>query len=241
MKTVKEVSCLTGVSVRTLHHYDAIGLLKPTRVTDAGYRLYDDTALERMYLILLFREIGFPLKDIQGILDAPDFDRNRVIEQQIALLQKKVDHLNNRINLAKGIKVIGVRFLEFDGFDVNQIDNYAAQAKTLYGKTSAFKEYQQKADGRTKEQEEALGEQVMDFFVRLGKMRSEDPGSESAQAWVRQLQEFFSEHYYTCTPQILKGLGEGYAGGGSLNENIDAAAGKGTGEFAHRAIEIYCG
>lgn len=240
MKTVKEVSSLTGVSIRALHHYDAIGLLKPTRVTEAGYRLYDDAALERLYLILIFREIGFPLKDIQDILDAPDFDRNRVIERQIALLQKKVDHLKNQINFAKGIKLIGVRFLEFHGFDVNKIDDYAAQAKTLYGKTDAYKEYAQKRAGRSKQQENALGEQVMDFFVRLGSLRGEDPGSEAVQAWVKELQEFFTAHYYTCTPQILKGLGEGYAGGGSLTENIDKAGGAGTGEFAHRAIEIYC-
>ena len=74
MKTVKEVSRITGVSVRTLHHYDAIGLLKPTAVTEAGYRLYDDAALERMQSILFFRELQFPLKDIKRILDAPDFD-----------------------------------------------------------------------------------------------------------------------------------------------------------------------
>ena len=74
MKTVKEVSRITGVSVRTLHHYDAIGLLKPTAVTEAGYRLYDDAALKRMQSILLFRELQFPLKDIKRILDDPDFD-----------------------------------------------------------------------------------------------------------------------------------------------------------------------
>ena len=68
MKTVKEVSRITGVSVRTLHHYDAIGLLKPTAVTEAGYRLYDDAALKRMQSILLFRELQFPLKDIKRIL-----------------------------------------------------------------------------------------------------------------------------------------------------------------------------
>lgn len=240
MKTVKEVSGLTGVSVRTLHHYDAIGLLKPTQVNKAGYRLYDDDALERLYFILIFREIGFPLKEIRGILDAPDFDRNRVIQEQIELMQKKVEHLKNRINFAKGIKLIGVKFLEFDGFTPDKIDDYAAQAETLYGKTDSYKEYAQKSAGRSKEQETALGEQVMDFFVRLGMMRDKDPADEAVQAWVRKLQAFFTEHYYTCTPQILKGLGEGYAGGGSLTENIDAAGGTGTGEFAHQAIEIYC-
>lgn len=240
MKTVKEVSKLTGVSVRTLHHYDAIGLLKPTQVTESGYRLYGEKAIEQLYLILLFRELEFPLAQIQGILDAPDFDRNRVLDQQIALLQRKVEHLKNRINLAKGIKLIGMRFLEFDGFNAKQIDDYAAQAKTLYGKTDAYKELIQKSHGRTQAQEKALGDQVMDFFVRLGSLRGEDPGSDAVQAWVKELQSFFTEHYYTCTPEILRGLGEGYAGGGSLNENIDAAGGKGTGEFAHQAIDIYC-
>ncbi|MBO4938056.1 MAG: MerR family transcriptional regulator [Oscillospiraceae bacterium] len=239
MKTVKEISSLTGISVRTLHHYDAIGLLKPTDVTQAGYRLYDDAALERLYLILLFRELGFALKQIRQILDAPDFDRNRILERQIELLQQKVRHLENRIELARGIKLIGVRFLEMEGFDPNQIDDYAQQAKTLYGKTEAYREYTQKSTGRTKQQEHALGEQVMDFFVRLGAMRHEDPASAPVQAWVRELQSFFTEHYYTCTPQILRGLSEGYGGGGSMNENIDAAGGEGTGEFARRAIEIY--
>ena len=67
MKTVKQVSKLANISVRTLHHYDAIGLLKPTQITDAGYRLYDDTALERLQTILLFRELQFPLKEIRTI------------------------------------------------------------------------------------------------------------------------------------------------------------------------------
>ena len=240
MKTVKEVSKQTGISVRTLHHYDAIGLLKPTSVTEAGYRLYDDAALERLYLILLFRELDFPLKDIGAILDAPDFDRNRVLERQIELLNKKRDRLEYMTNMARGIKLIGVKNLEFEGFDVNKIDDYAAQAKTLYGKTEAYQEYEQKARNRTPEQNRDVNSQVMDFFVRLGHMKDLPPESEAVQAWVKELQDFFTAHFYTCTPQILKGLGEIYAGGGSMTENIDAAGGQGTGEFAQRAIEIYC-
>ena len=87
MKTVKEISKITGVSVRTLHHYDAIGLLKPTAKTPAGYRLYDDTALERLQQILLFRELQFPLKEIQSILDSPSFNPAQALEQQIHLLE----------------------------------------------------------------------------------------------------------------------------------------------------------
>lgn len=241
MKTVKEIAKQTGVSVRTLHHYDAIGLLKPTTVTEAGYRLYDDGALERLYLILLFREIGFPLKEISGILNAPDYDRNRVLEQQVALLEKKKTHLDNLINLTKGIKLIGVKYLEFDNFNIKKLDDYCTQAKTLYGKTDAYREFERKSKGRTAQQSQALGDQVMDFFVRLGQLRDLDPGCTQVQEWVKELQAFFTEHYYTCTNQILLSLAEGYAGGGSMNENIDAAGGKGTGEFALKAVTIYCG
>ena len=240
MKTVKQISDLTGVSIRALHHYDTIGLLKPSQVTEAGYRLYDDAALERLYIILVFRELGLPLKNIQGILDAPDYDRNRALEQQIGLMEQKITHLQNRMDFAKGIKLLGVNYMDFNEFDPKKLDDYSAQAKVLYGKTDAYQEYEEKSKGRTKEQEKALGGQVMDFFLRLGAMEEKDPGSEAAQAWVRDLQAYFTENFYTCTPQILKGLGEMYAGGGSMTENIDAAGGPGTGAFAKAAIDIYC-
>ena len=167
MKTVNEIAQLAHVSVRTLHHYDAIGLLKPTDVTEAGYRLYDDAALERLYLILLFRELEFPLKEIQGILDAPDFDRNRILERQVELLKSKANHLQTLIHLANGIKLIGVKHLEFNNWNPKKIDEYQAQAETLYGKTEAWQEYTQKAKNRTKEQNKIINDKVMDFFVEL--------------------------------------------------------------------------
>lgn len=240
MMTVNQLAKKCGVSVRTLHHYDAIGLLKPVKTTEAGYRLYDDAALERLYLILLFRELGFPLKEIRGILDAPDFDRNRVLDQQIALLERKQRHLESVTNMARLIKLMGVKHLEFEGFDVNKIDDYAEQAKTLYGKTDAYREFEQKAKSRTKEQSDAVNSQVMDFFVRLGKLKDQSPDSEEAQNWVRDLQAFFTANYYTCTPEILLSLGQMYADGGAMTKNIDAAGGDGTGAFAKQVIEHYC-
>ena len=96
MKTVREVSRLTGISVRTLHYYDEIGLLCPDRVTEAGYRLYGTKALERLQHILLFRELEFSLKDIREILDRPDFDRQKALDQQIQLLRLKKDRLEHR-------------------------------------------------------------------------------------------------------------------------------------------------
>ena len=241
MKTVKEVRKLTGVSVRALHHYDAIGLLKPTQMTDAGYRLYDEVALDRLYMILVYRELGLSLKEISDILDAPDYDRNQVLEHQIALMQDKISKLQNRIALAKGMLMLGVKYMDFEGFDPKKLDEYSAQAKTLYGKTDAFKEFEQKSKSRTKEQEKDLGAQVMDFFARLGKMRPCDPACEEAQAWAAELQDFFTANYYTCTPQILGSLAESYAGGGSMTENIDKAGGAGTGAFAKEVIDLYIG
>ena len=238
--TVKQLAKKCGVSVRTLHHYDAIGLLKPAQVTEAGYRLYDEAALERLYLILLFRELGFRLKDIRGILDAPDFDRNRVLERQIELLERKQRHLEYVTDLARGIKQMGVKNLEFQNFDPKKVDDYAQQAKTLYGKTDAYREFEEKAKGRTQEQSDAVNGQVMDFFVRLGALKGQAPESDAVQAWVKELQTFFTENFYTCTPEILMSLGEMYAGGGAMTENIDAAGGEGTGAFALAAIEFYC-
>ena len=239
MKTVKEVSRLTGVSVRALHHYDTIGLLKPAQVTESGYRLYDDAALEKLYMILVFRELGLSLKEIADILHAPDYDRNHCLEKQIKLMQERVVKLQDRIALAKGILTIGVKYMDFEGFDPKKMDEYNVQAKALYGKTDAYKEFTQKSANRTKEQEKDLGAQVMDFFARLGKMRPCEPDSQEAFAWAKELQDFFTANYYTCTPQILSSLAESYAGGGSMTENIDKVGGAGTGAFAKEVIDLY--
>ena len=239
MKTVKEVSKLTGVSVRALHHYDSIGLLNPTEVTEAGYRLYDDATLEKLYMILMFRELGLSLKEIADILHAPDYDRNRVLEKQIKIMQERVGKLQNRITLAKGMLMIGVKYMSFEGFDPQKLDEYSTQAKALYGKTDAYKEFEQKSKNRTAQQEKDLGAQVMDLFAKLGKMRPCEPDCENAQAWAKELQEFFSENFYTCTPQILGSLAQSYAGGGSMTENIDKVGGAGTGNFAKEVIDIY--
>ena len=239
MKTVSQISKLTGVSVRTLHHYDSLGLLKPAQVTEAGYRLYGEAELERLYMILVFRELGLSLKEIQEILDAPDFDRNRVLDQQIRLMEEKTRRLQDRITLARGIRVLGVKYMDFNGFDPKKLDEHSAQAKALYGKTDAYKEFEKKSAGRSAQQEKDLGAQVMDFFVRLGKLRPCDPACEAAQSWAKELQAFFTEHYYNCTPQIFRCLAESYAGGGSMTENIDKAGGTGTGAFAKEVIDIY--
>lgn len=240
MKTVKEVSRLTGVSVRTLHHYHAIGLLKPSRITEAGYRLYDDTALRRLQAIMLFRELQFPLKEIRQILDAPGFDPRQALAAQIELLELKRQHLDKVISHARKLQKTGVTFMDFTPFDRNEMDKYAAQAKEKWGKTDAYKEFQQKTADRTPTQMQSTGDALMDIFAEFGIIRHLSPGSGEAQTLVRKLQNFISTHYYTCTPQILRGLGQMYIAGDTMTENIDKAGGEGTAVFVHQAINIYC-
>lgn len=240
MMTVNEVSKLTGVSIRTLQYYDKIGLLKPTGYTQAGYRLYDDTALETLQQILLFRELEFPLKDIKKIIESPSFDRGRALEQQITLLTLKKEHLENLIDLARGIKSIGVKNMDFSAFDTRKIDEYAAQAKATWGTTPEYHEYEEKAKDRTSEQQKSINIQMMNIFVEFGKIKEENPASEKAQSLVKTLQDFITEHFYTCSDEILANLGKMYAGGGEFTTNIDKSGGAGTAEFAGKAIAVYC-
>ena len=240
MKTVHEVSKLAGISVRTLHHYDAIGLLSPTTTTEAGYRLYDEEALERLQCILLFKELEFPLKDIKEILDSPNFERSKALEQQIELLTMKKEHLENLINLARGIQATGVKkIMDFKAFDTKKMDDYAKQAKESYGSSPAYKEFEEKSKGRSKEQEKAISIGMMNIFADIGKMLSLEPSDEAVQAKVAELRAYITEHFYNCTPEILSGLGQMYAAGGEMTENINNYSGEGTAEFTAEAIRIY--
>lgn len=238
MKTVKEVSRLTGVSVRTLHHYDAIGLLKPARVTEAGYRLYDDAALGRLQTILLFRELEFPLKEIKEMLDAASFDPLAALDDQIRLLELRREHLDRLIDHARHIQKTGVMTMNFNAYDKKKLDAYASEAKARWGHTDAWKESQ--ARNKSDSQELSDAEALMDIFRRLGEYRTGDPGSAEAQALIAELKQFICDHYYNCTYQILRGLGQMYAAGGEMTDNIDRSGGEGTGDFARRAIEIFC-
>lgn len=240
MMTVHEVSELTGVSIRALHHYDKIGLFHPADVTDAGYRLYDDTALERLQCILLFKELQFPLKEIRAILDSPGFDYGRALEQQITLLQMKKEHLENLINLARGIKQIGVKRLDFRVFDTKKMDEYAKRAKESWGQTLEYRDFEEKSKDRTKEEEKELWVGLMGIFAEFGGMKDSSPSERTVQAQVKKLQDYITEHFYTCSDEILAALGSMYAGGGEMADNINHAGGEGTAEFAARAIEVYC-
>ena len=241
MMTVHQVSGLTGVSIRTLQYYDKIGLLRPAEYTGAGYRLYDDTALETLQQILLFRELEFPLKDIKRIIQSPSFDRSKALEQQIRLLEMKKEHLENLIALARGIKRTGVEeHMDFSAFDTKKLDEYAAQARASWGTTPEYREFEQKSKGRSQAESAELNARMMGIFAAFGEIKNESAASEKAQQLVKKLRDFITAHFYTCSDQVLSGLGQMYVGGGDMTANIDRYGGKGTAAFVHEAIQVFC-
>ena len=161
MMTVHEVSKISGVSIRAMHHYDKIGLLPATEVTSAGYRLYDEKGLERLQQILLFRELAFSLKEIEAILQRPDFDREKALDQQIEMLTMKKEHLENLIIFARGLKQVGGNTMDFSVFDTQKMERYAAEAKKQWQNTSAYQAFAEKSKGHSKEAGEALGRGLM--------------------------------------------------------------------------------
>lgn len=240
-KTVKEVSKLTGVSVRTLHHYDAIGLLKPTKVTEAGYRLYDDTALSRLQSILLFRELQFPLKEIKEILDSPGFDPAEAVAQQIELLELQYKHIGELISFARELQNRGVKMMNFDVFNKEEIEKYKAEAKEKWGSTKAYQEYEKKSAASNEHDYGKLANELMTMFSEIGALKQLNPHDEAVQEKVTALQNFITEHYYECTDEILSGLGEMYVCDERFKKNIDKAGGEGTAEFVRQAIGVHCG
>lgn len=240
MMTVNEVSRLTGVSVRTLQYYDRIGLLPPAARTEAGYRLYDEETLGILREILLYRELEFPLKDIARIMKSPSYDRSEALRQQAELLELRRQHIEDLIRMTREIQNNGGNSMDFSAFDTSKIDEYAAEAKAKWGKTDAYAEYEKKSEGRSKDEEQDLGKGLMAILAAFGTLKHKDADAPEVQEQVKKLQAYITEHYYTCTKQILAGLGQMYAAGGEFTENIDAAGGKGTAAFAAEAIRVYC-
>ena len=135
MKTVKEVSLITGVSIRTLRYYDEIGLLKPTQFTETGYRLYDNKALEKLQEILFFRELEIPLAYIKKIMDTPDYDKEQILKTQKILLEQKRNRLNGIIELITDV-MKGVNTMSFGAFSKEEVQKIVSHTLECMSKES---------------------------------------------------------------------------------------------------------
>jgi len=235
---VKEVADLTGLSIRTLHHYDQIGLLSPRDRSAAGYRRYSEEDLKKLTAILFFRELGFPLSEIKAILSHPDFDLTAALDDQIKLLELKRDRLNTMIDKARTLREKGFTTTDMNMFDTKAIDTYAAEVKERWGHTDAYRAFQ--AKNATADENQAAGDALMALFAALGQLKNEDPAAPTVQAAVQAIQDHISAHFYPCSKEIFAGLGQMYAADDRFRENIDRAGGEGTARFAAEAIAIFC-
>lgn len=239
MKTVHEVSKLSGVSIRTLHYYDEIGLLRPSKVTEAGYRLYDTAELERLQTILFFRELDFSLKDIAHILNSSVFDRRKVLKEQMQLLLMKQNRFHAMIECIQTILEKGEDFVNFKAFDSSELDAFKKEAKQRWGDTDAYLESEEKSAKRTKQEQASADDRLMQQFAGFASLREHPVQSEAVQQQVESLRQTITDLYYNCTPPILQSLGEMYVADERFTANIDQY-GKGTAEFVNRAIQYYC-
>ena len=236
---IKEFAALTGVSVRTLHYYDEIGLLKPAFVDEqTRYRYYDEVSLLRMQEILFYRELDFSLKSIGEILSSLNYDKASVLREQKELLSLKKERLE-RLILAVDGAMKGENIVK--AFDKSELEAYKAEAKERWGKTEAYKEYENKTAGSSKEESKATADGLDAVFSDFAccMQSGAAPEANEAQSIVKKLQDHISASYYTCTKEILSGLGQMYTADERFMKNIDKHA-AGTAEFASRAIAFYC-
>lgn len=241
--SVKEFSLFTGVSVRTLHYYDEINLLKPD-FTDSenGYRYYSDKATERMLEILFLKELDFPLKEIADILSSPDYDKKEALRKQKKLLTLKKERLERLITALETAEKGTTLMKKFDNSEFDKAkEKYADEVKARWGNTAAYKESEEKASKMTDaEKQSSLDgmEFIMAEFSEAMK-KGFSPESANAQSLCKKLQQFITDNFYTCTKEILAGLGEMYVLDERFKENIDKN-GEGTAEFIRDALRIYC-
>ncbi len=240
---IKEFADFTGVSVRTLHYYDEIGLLRPAIVDEhTGYRFYDEQSLERMQEILFYRELDFSLKSICIILSSPDYDKEKALKEQKRLLLLKKERLDRIIEALEKHQKGETLMKAFDNSEFEATrKEYELEAKEKWGQTESYAEYGKKAKGYSQKKQKELAEGLEDIFEEFAAcMRSgAEVGSNDAQALVKKLQDYITENYYTCTNQILAGLGKMYVADERFRKNIDKH-GDGTAEYVHGAIDIFC-
>ncbi len=243
--SVSEISKLTGVSVRTLHYYDQIGLLKPSFIdTRNGYRFYDESSLERLQVILFYRELDFPLKTISEIITSPRYDKSKALSEQKHLLTLKKQRLERLIDAIDN-NLKGEYTMKFNAFDNSEYEaareKYAKEASEKWGDTDAYKESVKKTSSYSKEKWNQVNsgmDNIMDEFAQCMKNGS-SPSDREAQLLVEKWQNFITENYYKCTKEILAGLGQMYIADDRFKANINSH-GEGTADFMSKAISVYC-
>jgi DNA-binding transcriptional MerR regulator len=245
MRTVSEVAELTGVTVRTLHHYDELGLLCPSARSEAGYRLYSYDDLARLREILIWRRLGFSLNEIRSLLDDPGHDRLAALERQRDLVEAEIDRLGAlavAVQEAIDAELSGTRLEEtnmFEGFDPSE---YEDEARERWGHTEAYQESARRTRGYGRAEWDAIrreGAEIVDELVAL--MRAGEPATgAAARALAERHREHLSRWFYPCSPQMHRGLAEMYVADERFRRNYEREA-EGLATYLHDAIVANAG
>ncbi|MZP31009.1 MerR family transcriptional regulator [Heliobacterium undosum] len=246
---VKEVADLAQVSVRTLHHYDQIGLLKPAQATEAGYRLYTEDDLGRLQQILFFKELGFSLQEIREMLDTPGFDRREaLISQKRLLIEKKtrleaiIDLVDKTLATIEGGDTMAKKEM-FEAFDMSEIEKhqkeYAEETRQKYGHTDAYKESQRRAAAYTKDDWARIKAKTDAIYKTLADSMDKGPADPLVQQAISDWRELISDNFYECNLEIFRGLGDLYVQDERFTANIDKVK-PGLARFMQQAMGHYC-
>ncbi len=244
-QSVKKFADLMGVSVRTLHYYDEIGLLSPDYTDEnTGYRYYGDAAFSRMQEILFYRELDFSLKEIAEMLTSPHYDKQKVLRGQKELLLLKKERLERILDaidrITKG-EVVDMNAFDNSKFDKAKED-YRDEVENRWGSTAAYREHRQKTAGYTKEAWQQVSQGLDAIFAEFAHAQASgiQPNDVPSIKLAKKLQSYITETQYTCTDEILLCLGEMYVGDERFTANIDKH-GLGTAAFVYDAIRACCG
>lgn len=245
---VKQIAKLVGISARTLHYYDQIGLLKPAQVTESGYRLYDVEDLEKLQQIMFFKELDFPLKAIKDLLENPDFDKREALMAHRELLMIKrnrmdqmIDTIDGSINAMNGGKEMSKKDM-FKAFDKTEIEaykeKYADEVRSKYPKETV-NECSEKTKNYTSDDWSNIQEEGDKLFHRLAQLMEASPDDAEVQKLIEAYRTYISENFYDCTLEIFSGLADLYVQDERFTKNIDQH-GEGLSEFLRDAIQYYC-
>ncbi|MYL21796.1 MerR family transcriptional regulator [Halobacillus litoralis] len=249
MYKVKEMADLTGTSIRTLHHYDDIGLLTPKWTNEKGYRFYGEDEVKRMQQILFFKEMDLPLTRIQQILENPDFNEAEALRQHKAVLLKKKERLEKLImsvdqslNSLQGGKVMTNedRFRPFNKKEIEKHQQqYAKEVEGRWGHMDAYKESKRRTDQYKDEDWKKIQEESMEIDRSLSAGMKDGPDDPEVQRLVDEKRRHITTYFYPCTLEIFQGLGSMYVHDPRFKKNLDQW-GEGYAVFLKEAIDIYC-
>lgn len=243
MYTVKQLAELAGISVRTLHYYDEIGLLKPSEVGENSYRYYADEAVLRLQQILFFRELDFGLNDILDIIDQPEFDWLTALHAHRKALQDKIKRLNTLIQTVDStiLHLMGEVNMSkkqlFTGFSAEEEKRYAQEARETYGAEVVDASYKL-WNSYSAEKKSAILAEGGAIYTELAASMDKgaaDPGVQNLIGrWHQHLR-----YFYEPTVEVLRGLGQLYVDHPDFYRNISQFH-EGLPEFMLEAINIYC-